>query len=70
MAQNFDRRRINGPEDSILPVFDPEQEDASPYASWKTGDSRRGRAPGDIRPICARTYPLLEISKLIRVWQF
>ena len=45
MAQNFDRRRINGPEESFSPVF---EEDIVP----EPGTSRAGRGPLDIRPIC------------------
>ncbi|KAF7793136.1 hypothetical protein EIP86_004245 [Pleurotus ostreatoroseus] len=45
MAQNFDRRRINGPEESFLPVFDEEEIVSEP------GTSRAGRGPLDIRPI-------------------
>ncbi|KAH9926198.1 amino acid permease-domain-containing protein [Fomitopsis serialis] len=49
MQSNFDRRRINGPEESLAPVYDDEEEAES---SWKPGQSRKGRAAGDIRPIC------------------
>jgi len=48
MQSNFDRRRINGPEESFTPVYDHEEEAES---SWKPGQSRKGRAAGDIRPI-------------------
>ncbi|KAH9842615.1 mRNA transport regulator 3 [Rhodofomes roseus] len=48
MQSNFDRRRINGPEESFPPVYDHEEEAES---SWKPGQSRQGRAAGDIRPI-------------------
>ncbi|KAJ7285800.1 3' exoribonuclease family, domain 1-domain-containing protein [Mycena rebaudengoi] len=41
----FDRRRINGPEDSFPPLFD------SDNTPWKQGDPRKDRAPADIRPI-------------------
>ncbi|KAG0707714.1 3' exoribonuclease family, domain 1-domain-containing protein [Suillus ampliporus] len=45
MAQSgIDRRRINGPEESFPPLFDDDDDDIE----LKT---RRGRAPGDIRPI-------------------
>jgi exosome complex component MTR3 len=53
MAQNFDRRRINGPEESFQPVYDDEEDDVSPYSQWKTGTPRIGRTAGDIRPLCA-----------------
>ncbi|KAG8217529.1 hypothetical protein J3R82DRAFT_5678 [Butyriboletus roseoflavus] len=47
MAQNpFDRRRINGPEESFPPVFEPGQERS---AVW---NARCGRQSTDIRPIC------------------
>jgi hypothetical protein len=52
MAQNFDRRRVNGPEDSAPPVF-ADDDDDDEYAAWAAGDARIGRAAGDIRPICA-----------------
>lgn len=52
MAQsNFDRRRINGPDESF-PIVYEDEEDTSPLASWKPGKSRPGRAPSEIRPIC------------------
>lgn len=60
MAQNFDRRRINGPEESFPPTCHSEEEDPSPYASWTSGKPRLGRTPGDIRPICAGVYCLKE----------
>ncbi|KAH7926313.1 mRNA transport regulator 3 [Leucogyrophana mollusca] len=45
MAQSaFDRRRINGPEESFSPVFD--DTDNTPQAT-----TRHGRSPADIRPI-------------------
>ena len=51
MAQsNFDRRRINGPEESFQPIFDPDEEDET---GWKPGNPRIGRGARDIRPICA-----------------
>ena len=49
MQSNFDRRRINGPEESYPPIFDDEDETEP---AWKPGQSRKGRAAGDIRPIC------------------
>ncbi|KAM5531212.1 hypothetical protein V8D89_015130 [Ganoderma adspersum] len=49
MAQaNFDRRRINGPDESFRPIFDSEEEEE---ARWKPGKPRQGRAARDIRPI-------------------
>ncbi|PPR08085.1 hypothetical protein CVT24_010546 [Panaeolus cyanescens] len=47
MAQpSFDRRRINGPEESYPPIFDDEINQTS-----TTQISRKGRQPDDIRPI-------------------
>ncbi|KII88470.1 hypothetical protein PLICRDRAFT_41631 [Plicaturopsis crispa FD-325 SS-3] len=48
MQSNFDRRRINGPEESSPPIYRLEEENE---ARWKPGKSRSGRAPADIRPI-------------------
>ena len=50
MTSNFDRRRINGPEESFPLVFD-DDEDAE-LDRWKFGEPRPGRSSGDIRPIC------------------
>jgi hypothetical protein len=47
---NFDRRRINGPEESFTPVF--LEEDDVAEENWKPGNPRLGRSPLDIRPIC------------------
>lgn len=47
----FDRRRINGPEESYPPVFDEDDIDDALYANWKVGQPRQGRLPGDVRPI-------------------
>jgi len=49
MSTNFDRRRINGPEDSFSPVFVDDDEDE---AKWRPGKPRQSRLPYDIRPIC------------------
>ncbi|KAI0054109.1 ribosomal protein S5 domain 2-like protein [Auriscalpium vulgare] len=51
MQTAFDRRRINGPEESSPPVFDDDDQNTAVYASWKVGDPRRVRQPQDIRPI-------------------
>ncbi|KAI0725135.1 mRNA transport regulator 3 [Fomitopsis betulina] len=59
MQSNFDRRRINGPEESHPPVFDEEDEVES---SWKPGQSRKGRATGDIRPIYLKTGLLTQAN--------
>lgn len=50
MAQAFDRRRINGPEESISPSF---ADDAlGGVEKWIPEQPRRNRGPSDIRPIC------------------
>ncbi|KAI0703626.1 mRNA transport regulator 3 [Cytidiella melzeri] len=50
---NFDRRRINGPEESFPPVYEDEEDpDGLLFANqWKEGQPRSGRGPRDIRPI-------------------
>lgn len=52
MAQiGFDRRRINGPEESFAPLF--EDDDGEPTTQmWKVGMARQDRLPMAIRPIC------------------
>ena len=53
MAQsNFDRRRINGPEESFPPVFSDEEEKAAEGIP-----KRVCRGTKDIRPICE--FPLV-----------
>lgn len=48
MAQsNFDRRRINGPEESFPPVFSDEEQNLASRVQ-----TRNGRGPKEIRPIC------------------
>ena len=47
----FDRRRVNGPEESHAPVFEEEEEEDESIET--ISEDRRGRAAGDIRPICA-----------------
>ncbi|KAH6918537.1 mRNA transport regulator 3 [Coprinopsis sp. MPI-PUGE-AT-0042] len=50
MAQiGFDRRRINGPEESFAPLF--EEDDGESTSTWKVGMSRQDRLPMAIRPI-------------------
>ena len=49
MSINFDRRRVNGPEESFSPVFFDNDEDE---ARWRPGKPRQSRQPHDIRPIC------------------
>ncbi|KAF9564624.1 ribosomal protein S5 domain 2-like protein [Agrocybe pediades] len=47
MAQNaFDRRRVNGPEESLPYLYD-----ADLPSKWSPGQPRKNRAPSDIRPI-------------------
>ncbi|RXW20901.1 hypothetical protein EST38_g4974 [Candolleomyces aberdarensis] len=49
MAQSgFDRRRINGPEESFAPIFEDED---SPEDRWTVGKPRVGRNPDNTRPI-------------------
>ncbi|KAG7452493.1 mRNA transport regulator 3 [Guyanagaster necrorhizus] len=49
MAQSgFDRRRINGPEESFPPIYG---DDDIENSVWKLGMTRKGRNPNDIRPI-------------------
>jgi len=55
MAASFDRRRINGPEESRPPVFDDDIEQRV-YSLKKT---RKGRKPGDVRPICISSSQVL-----------
>lgn len=50
MSTNFDRRRINGPEESFSPVYASDEEDER---ATKPGQpSRKGRQASEIRPIC------------------
>ncbi|KAJ3564294.1 hypothetical protein NP233_g8392 [Leucocoprinus birnbaumii] len=46
---NFDRRRVNGPEESFPPIFASDESDKS--SQWKIGQPRSKRGPLDIRPI-------------------
>jgi exosome complex component MTR3 len=57
MALNFDRRRINGPEESFPPEVVDEEAGSDAYAGWKLGQARHGRAALDIRPICKLFVP-------------
>ena len=56
MAQGgFDRRRVQGPNESFQPIFDDDSDERGLlYNGWKLGQSRRNRRAEDIRPICAR----------------
>ena len=49
MAQsNFDRRRINGPDETSQPVFDSDDEEET---RWRPGNPRKRRGPREIRRI-------------------
>jgi len=48
MSTNFDRRRINGPEEIFSPIFVDDDEDET---KWRPGKPRQSRQPHDIRPI-------------------
>lgn len=62
MAQiSFDRRRINGPEESFSPIYEDDVEENTPNLDNET---RRGRGPSDIRPICTHLC-FVKVSKLI-----
>jgi exosome complex component MTR3 len=51
MAQTgFDRRRINGPEESFQPIFLTKPDNN--YTPSKDYGPRNGRKASDIRPIC------------------
>ncbi|KAK0197068.1 3' exoribonuclease family, domain 1-domain-containing protein [Armillaria mellea] len=50
MAQvGFDRRRINGPEESFLLAYDDDGDIED--TAWTLGMPRKGRNPNDVRPI-------------------
>jgi hypothetical protein len=60
---NFDRRRINGPEESFPPVYeDDDDEEGQDAKRWKLGQPRVGRGPRDIRPICKEMLEILALS--------
>lgn len=59
MGSNFDRRRINGPEESFLPVYDDDE--GTELDRWTAGEPRPGRPSGDIRPICAVRSRQIEV---------
>jgi len=61
MSTNFDRRRINGPEESFSPVFVDDDEDE---AKWRPGKPRQSRLPHDIRPICGSSASWGSLSGL------
>ena len=48
-APSFDRRRVNGPEESFPPMFD-EEADLQPVVA--TGKRSGDRGKKDLRPIC------------------
>ena len=59
MAQaNFDRRRINGPDESYQPIFESEDEEET---RWKPGSPRKGRGARNIRPICMISSSWLDL---------
>lgn len=60
MTSNFDRRRINGPEESFAPIF--EDDERTEQDQWKVGDPRPGRSSLAIRPICATISRLMQTS--------
>ncbi|KAK7054823.1 hypothetical protein VNI00_003286 [Paramarasmius palmivorus] len=47
----FDRRRINGPEESFAPIFELEGESSGSQSQASSSSQRQGRQPTDIRPI-------------------
>ena len=44
---NFDRRRINGPEESFQPLYDEQEEEELAKTRWKVGQQRVGRGQSD-----------------------
>lgn len=61
MASNvFDRRRVNGPEESHRITFNSEQ--ITELTNWKPDQPRPGRLPDDIRPICAQVQFILSYT--------
>jgi len=54
-APSFDRRRVNGPEESLPPMFDKEA-DLHPIVATEKRSGDRGKK--DLRPICM----LLDLS--------
>ena len=58
----FDRRRINGPEESRPPVFDDE---VDVKLRDITARRRKGRANGDIRPICTSRYCTFDVFRAL-----
>ena len=58
MSTNFDRRRINGPEESFSPIYASDEE--KDVQRSKAGQAiRKGRQPSEIRPICTVCYTSL-----------
>lgn len=63
---NFDRRRVNGPEESFSPVYSSDEEDAQTVKPSQP--SRKGRQPSEIRPICtACSIALLAMLLILSV---
>ena len=47
MQSSWDRRRINGPEESFPPTYEEDED-----TQGLNLETRQGRGPSDIRPIC------------------
>ena len=60
-APSFDRRRVNGPEESFPPIFDNE---AVLLPAIATGRRSDGRGKKDLRPICDLTLHTQEKTSL------
>ena len=54
----FDRRRVNGPEWSVTPTYEPSVPSDTAEAGPSNLTRADGRAQGDIRPICTLKAPL------------
>ncbi len=52
MQSSFDRRRVNGPEDSYIPEYESDEEPESSSMAAR----RNGRSAKDTRPICASFF--------------
>lgn len=59
MQSSFDRRRVNGPEESHLPVYESDEEPESSSMAAR----RNGRSAKDVRPICASTFILPQFTR-------
>ena len=47
MQSSWERRRINGPEESFPPTYEEDED-----TQGLNLETRQGRGPSDIRPIC------------------